>query len=257
MAIDREGIAKSLYGGYAEVANSPIPSVMLGLRPRRQAVALRPGRRQGPARQGRRRGPVVDPQLVQRDVDDPRRRQAGRDRRLPVEGDRHQRHAQPRRLGDDPAGVAGQAAARRRDHRRAGVLLLRAGRASRCRSSRRSPPTRRSATPSSTPSPTPSTRRPTRTSAPSSAPSSPPCLTDELWGSGLVVVSSLAVTGANVASWTPHQGLPVRRRSPGSARSSRSCCATPSSGWPSRSSCCGSSSPSCSCSAGHRGTSPS
>ena len=33
MAIDREGIAKSLYGGYAEVANSPIPSVMLGYDP--------------------------------------------------------------------------------------------------------------------------------------------------------------------------------------------------------------------------------
>lgn len=30
MAIDREGIAASLYGGYAEVAKSPIPSVMLG-----------------------------------------------------------------------------------------------------------------------------------------------------------------------------------------------------------------------------------
>ena len=30
MAIDREGIAESLYGGYAEVAKSPIPSVMLG-----------------------------------------------------------------------------------------------------------------------------------------------------------------------------------------------------------------------------------
>ena len=33
MAIDREGIAKSLYGGYAVVANSPIPSVMLGYDP--------------------------------------------------------------------------------------------------------------------------------------------------------------------------------------------------------------------------------
>ena len=33
MAVDREGIAKSLYGGYAEVANSPIPSVMLGYDP--------------------------------------------------------------------------------------------------------------------------------------------------------------------------------------------------------------------------------
>jgi len=30
MAIDREGIAASLYGGYAQVAKSPIPSVMLG-----------------------------------------------------------------------------------------------------------------------------------------------------------------------------------------------------------------------------------
>ena len=30
MAVDREGIAASLYGGYAEVAKSPIPSVMLG-----------------------------------------------------------------------------------------------------------------------------------------------------------------------------------------------------------------------------------
>jgi peptide/nickel transport system substrate-binding protein len=33
MAIDREGIAESLYGGYAIVANSPIPSVMLGYDP--------------------------------------------------------------------------------------------------------------------------------------------------------------------------------------------------------------------------------
>jgi peptide/nickel transport system substrate-binding protein len=30
MGIDREGIAASLYGGYAQVAKSPIPSVMLG-----------------------------------------------------------------------------------------------------------------------------------------------------------------------------------------------------------------------------------
>ena len=30
MAIDRDGIAESLYGGFAKTAKSPIPSVMLG-----------------------------------------------------------------------------------------------------------------------------------------------------------------------------------------------------------------------------------
>ena len=127
MAVDREGIAKSLYGGYAEVANSPIPSVMLGYDPDAKPLPYDPdGAKDLLAEAGNSR-PVADPQLVQRDVDDPRRPEAGRDRRLAVAGDRHQRHAEPRRLGHDPPGVAGQAAARRRDHRRAGVLLLRAG----------------------------------------------------------------------------------------------------------------------------------
>ena len=57
-------------------------------------------------------------------------------------------------------------------------------------------------------------------------------LTDKLWGSGLVVVSSLAVTGENVASWTTIKGCPYAVGRLAAGEVAGSCCATPSSGWP-------------------------
>ena len=126
MAIDREGIAASLYGGYAEVAKSPIPSVMIGFDDSAEPLPYDPdGARELLEAAAPR--PQRDAELVQRDVDDPGRRQAGRDRRLAVGPDRRHGDAEPRRLRHDPARLAGQAAARHGHHRRPGVLLLRAG----------------------------------------------------------------------------------------------------------------------------------
>ena len=78
-----------------------------------------------------------------------------------------------------------------------------------------------SATPSSTPSPTQINQeidedKRDRARAPAQRPARPSSCGAAAWSS----VSSLAVTGPNVASWTIDQGLPVRAASPGCGRSS-------------------------------------
>ena len=143
----------------------------------------------------------------------------------------------------------------RRDHRRAGVLLLRAGapHAVVLLDDRRLHDGR--ATPSSTPSPTQINQETRQGQArPSSARQLSDLLDEQLWG---MRHGRRLVAGGHRPErrqLDDHQGLPVRRRSPGCERSSDALAALhPRPAGPGRSSCCGSSSPSCSCSAGRAG----
>ena len=175
MAIDREGIAKSLYGGYAEVANSPIPSVMLGYDPDAKPLPYDPeGAKDLLAKSGtgslsltlnsyNATSTIPDVQKLAETV-------ASLWQAIGVNVTMN--------LADSgtilPAWRAKQLHGAGH-HRRAGVLLLRAVAPHavvllddrRLHDGQRPRARRRS--------PTPSTRRRTRTSAPRSAPSSPRC----------------------------------------------------------------------------------
>ena len=124
MAIDRDGIAESLYGGFAKTANSPIPSVMLGYDDSVEPLPYDPDGAKDMLEQAGAAGLslTLNSYNVTSTIPDVAKLAetvASLWGQIGVNAT-----PQPRRLRHDPAGVAGQATDGCRHHRRARVLLL-------------------------------------------------------------------------------------------------------------------------------------